>query len=78
MDELERMQVQKANWQVVNVTTPANYFHGREERERAEREREKRERRDCPSLVVTVRLLPAFICAPQCSVASSTATSASL
>jgi len=23
----ERMQIQKANWQVVNCTTPANYFH---------------------------------------------------
>lgn len=23
----ERMQIQKCNWQVVNITTPANYFH---------------------------------------------------
>jgi 2-oxoglutarate dehydrogenase E1 component len=23
----ERMQIQRCNWQVVNVTTPANYFH---------------------------------------------------
>lgn len=23
----ERMQIQKCNWQVVNCTTPANYFH---------------------------------------------------
>ena len=25
--EEERMQIQKCNWQVVNCTTPANYFH---------------------------------------------------
>merc|ERR1719174_580056 len=23
----ERMQIQRCNWQVVNCTTPANYFH---------------------------------------------------
>lgn len=27
MAEEERMQVQRTNWQIVNVTTPANYFH---------------------------------------------------
>ena len=27
MDEDNRMQIQQANWQVVNCTTPANYFH---------------------------------------------------
>mmetsp|Transcript_22106 Transcript_22106/g.32953 ORF Transcript_22106/g.32953 Transcript_22106/m.32953 type:complete len:826 (+) Transcript_22106:1-2478(+) len=27
MDEENRMQLQQANWQVVNCTTPANYFH---------------------------------------------------
>lgn len=27
MGENERMQVQMANWQVVNCTTPANYYH---------------------------------------------------
>jgi len=27
MGENERMQVQRANWQVVNCSTPANYFH---------------------------------------------------
>jgi 2-oxoglutarate dehydrogenase E1 component len=23
----ESMQIQRSNWQIVNVTTPANYFH---------------------------------------------------
>ena len=27
MNENERMQIQRTNWQVVNCTTPANYFH---------------------------------------------------
>jgi len=27
MDEQERMQIQHTNWQVVNCSTPANYFH---------------------------------------------------
>jgi 2-oxoglutarate dehydrogenase E1 component len=27
MDEDKRMQIQKCNWQVVNCSTPANYFH---------------------------------------------------
>ena len=27
MEEMKRRQIQQANWQVVNVTTPANYFH---------------------------------------------------
>lgn len=27
MGENERMQIQKTNWQVVNCTTPANYYH---------------------------------------------------
>jgi len=27
MEEDQRMQIQQANWQVVNCTTPANYFH---------------------------------------------------
>ncbi|XP_012076079.1 2-oxoglutarate dehydrogenase, mitochondrial [Jatropha curcas] len=27
MDSLVRKQIQECNWQVVNVTTPANYFH---------------------------------------------------
>lgn len=27
MDASLRKQVQEVNWQVVNVTTPANYFH---------------------------------------------------
>jgi len=27
MSENNRMQIQKTNWQVVNCTTPANYFH---------------------------------------------------
>lgn len=27
MDHANRMQVQECNWQVANVTTPANYFH---------------------------------------------------
>jgi 2-oxoglutarate dehydrogenase E1 component len=27
MDPSLRTQVQECNWQVVNVTTPANYFH---------------------------------------------------
>lgn len=27
MREENRMQIQKANWQVVHMTTPANYFH---------------------------------------------------
>lgn len=27
MERSERMQIQKCNWQVVNCTTPANYFH---------------------------------------------------
>ena len=27
MDESERMQIQQTNWQVVNCTTPANYYH---------------------------------------------------
>ena len=27
MEEGERMQIQRTNWQVVNCTTPANYFH---------------------------------------------------
>eukprot|EP00601_Ochromonadales_sp_CCMP2298_P007503 CAMPEP_0173198280 /NCGR_PEP_ID=MMETSP1141-20130122/16605_1 /TAXON_ID=483371 /ORGANISM="non described non described, Strain CCMP2298" /LENGTH=1024 /DNA_ID=CAMNT_0014123067 /DNA_START=103 /DNA_END=3177 /DNA_ORIENTATION=- len=27
MGENERMQIQRTNWQVVNVSTPANYFH---------------------------------------------------
>ena len=27
MAENQRMQIQKANWQVVNCSTPANYFH---------------------------------------------------
>jgi 2-oxoglutarate dehydrogenase E1 component len=27
MEESERMQIQRTNWQVVNCTTPANYFH---------------------------------------------------
>jgi len=27
MDERLRRQIQAANWQIVNVTTPANYFH---------------------------------------------------
>ena len=27
MDSTLRKQIQECNWQVVNVTTPANYFH---------------------------------------------------
>ena len=27
MDPTLRKQIQECNWQVVNVTTPANYFH---------------------------------------------------
>jgi 2-oxoglutarate dehydrogenase E1 component len=27
MDPTMRNQIQQCNWQVVNVTTPANYFH---------------------------------------------------
>jgi 2-oxoglutarate dehydrogenase E1 component len=27
MDPSLRRQIQEVNWQVVNVTTPANYFH---------------------------------------------------
>lgn len=27
MDPTLRTQIQTCNWQVVNVTTPANYFH---------------------------------------------------
>ena len=27
MDPTLRTQIQECNWQVVNVTTPANYFH---------------------------------------------------
>lgn len=27
MNETERMQIQRSNWQVCNVSTPANYFH---------------------------------------------------
>ena len=27
MDQTLRKQIQECNWQVVNVTTPANYFH---------------------------------------------------
>jgi 2-oxoglutarate dehydrogenase E1 component len=27
MDESKRMQIQHTNWQVINCTTPANYFH---------------------------------------------------
>ena len=27
MNEDDRMQIQRTNWQVVNCTTPANYFH---------------------------------------------------
>ena len=27
MTESTRMQIQKTNWQVVNCSTPANYFH---------------------------------------------------
>jgi hypothetical protein len=27
MDPTLRKQIQQCNWQVVNVTTPANYFH---------------------------------------------------
>jgi len=27
VDEAKRMQIQDSNWQVVNCTTPANYFH---------------------------------------------------
>jgi len=27
MDESKRMQIQHTNWQVLNCTTPANYFH---------------------------------------------------
>ena len=27
MTECDRMQIQRTNWQVVNCTTPANYFH---------------------------------------------------
>ena len=27
MDSTLRKQIQDCNWQVVNVTTPANYFH---------------------------------------------------
>merc|ERR1711994_927481 len=27
MAKNERMQIQQCNWQVVNCTTPANYFH---------------------------------------------------
>jgi len=27
MEENERMQIQRTNWQVVNCSTPANYFH---------------------------------------------------
>ncbi|KAE8712103.1 2-oxoglutarate dehydrogenase [Hibiscus syriacus] len=27
MDQTHRKQIQKCNWQVVNATTPANYFH---------------------------------------------------
>lgn len=27
MNEKERMQIQRTNWQVVNCTTPANYYH---------------------------------------------------
>jgi 2-oxoglutarate dehydrogenase E1 component len=27
MEENERMQIQQTNWQVVNCSTPANYFH---------------------------------------------------
>ena len=27
MDATLRKQIQECNWQVVNVTTPANYFH---------------------------------------------------
>lgn len=27
MDATHRKQIQECNWQVVNVTTPANYFH---------------------------------------------------
>lgn len=27
MDTTLRKQIQECNWQVVNVTTPANYFH---------------------------------------------------
>lgn len=27
MDSSLRKQIQECNWQVVNVTTPANYFH---------------------------------------------------
>lgn len=27
MDPTLRKQIQECNWQIVNVTTPANYFH---------------------------------------------------
>jgi 2-oxoglutarate dehydrogenase E1 component len=27
MDRETRTQIQSCNWQVVNITTPANYFH---------------------------------------------------
>ena len=27
MDEAQRTQIQETNWQIVNCTTPANYFH---------------------------------------------------
>lgn len=27
MDESQTMQIQRSNWQVVNCTTPANFFH---------------------------------------------------
>jgi 2-oxoglutarate dehydrogenase E1 component len=27
MDPSLRRQIQEVNWQVVNITTPANYFH---------------------------------------------------
>lgn len=27
MDSTLRKQIQECNWQIVNVTTPANYFH---------------------------------------------------
>ena len=27
MDEAQRRQIQERNWQIVNCTTPANYFH---------------------------------------------------
>lgn len=27
MDPILRKQIQECNWQIVNVTTPANFFH---------------------------------------------------